>query len=149
MILKSKVWKNVNMKNSNPLNKSKRVSSMRRQTSALSTANSYVNGKILLKNHSSPKFENLSKGEISKCNELSLLKNNLKINDFKKFCFSANRPNSSKALYYYNYFNYSKKRKEKYEKERIKYIIKNTRILFTKTKNLDKIVRIKRVNSVG
>ena len=77
------------------------------------------------------------------------MKNNLKINDFKKFCFSANRPNSSKALYYYNYFNYSKKRKEKYEKERIKYIIKNTRILFTKTKNLDKIVRIKRVNSVG
>jgi len=148
MILKSKVWKNVNMKNHNPLNKSKRVSSMRRQTSALSTANSYVNGKILLKNHSSPKFENISKGEISKCNELSLLKNNLKINDFKKFCFSANRPNSSKALYYYNYFNYSKKRKEKYEKERIKYIIKNTRILFTKTKNLDKIVRIKRVKSV-
>ena len=148
MIIKSKVWKNVNMKNSNPLNKSKRVSSMRRQTSALSTANSYVNGKFLLKNHSSPKFENVSKGEISKCNELSLLKNNLKINDFKKFCFSANRPNSSKALYYYNYFNYSKKRKEKYEKERIKYIIKNTRILFTKTKNLDKIVRIKRVKSV-
>ena len=149
LILKNKVWKNVNNKNYIILNKSKKVSSIRRQTSALSTANSYVNRKPLVKNSSEPRIENISKGEITKCNEYSLLKNNLKINDFKKFCFSANRPNSSKALYYYNYFNYSKKRKEKYEKERIKYIIKNTRILFTKTKNLDKIVRIKRVNSVG
>ena len=149
LILKNKVWKNVNNKNYFILNKSKKVSSIRRQTSALSTANSYVNRKPLVKNSSEPRIENISKGEITKCNEYSLLKNNLKINDFKKFCFSANRPNSSKALYYYNYFNYSKKRKEKYEKERIKYIIKNTRILFTKTKNLDKIVRIKRVNSVG
>ena len=149
LILKNKVWKNVNNKNYIILNKSKKVSSIRRQTSALSTANSYVNRKPIVKNSSEPRIENISKGEITKCNEYSLLKNNLKINDFKKFCFSANRPNSSKALYYYNYFNYSKKRKEKYEKERIKYIIKNTRILFTKTKNLDKIVRIKRVNSVG
>ena len=149
LILKNKVWKNVNNKNYIILNKSKKVSSIRRQTSALSTANSYVNRKPLVKNSSEPRIENISKGEITKCNEYSLLKNNLKISDFKKFCFSANRPNSSKALYYYNYFNYSKKRKEKYEKERIKYIIKNTRILFTKTKNLDKIVRIKRVNSVG
>ena len=149
LILKNKVWKNVNNKNYFILNKSKKVSSIRRQTSALSTANSYVNRKPIVKNSSEPRIENISKGEITKCNEYSLLKNNLKINDFKKFCFSANRPNSSKALYYYNYFNYSKKRKEKYEKERIKYIIKNTRILFTKTKNLDKIVRIKRVNSVG
>ena len=149
LILKNKVWKNVNNKNYFILNKSKKVSSIRRQTSALSTANSYVNRKPIVKNSSEPRIENISKGEITKCNEYSLLKNNLKISDFKKFCFSANRPNSSKALYYYNYFNYSKKRKEKYEKERIKYIIKNTRILFTKTKNLDKIVRIKRVNSVG
>ena len=149
LILKNKVWKNVNNKNYIILNKSKKVSSIRRQTSALSTANSYVNRKPIVKNSSEPRIENISKGEITKCNEYSLLKNNLKISDFKKFCFSANRPNSSKALYYYNYFNYSKKRKEKYEKERIKYIIKNTRILFTKTKNLDKIVRIKRVNSVG
>ena len=148
LILKNKVWKNVNNKNYIILNKSKKVSSIRRQTSALSTANSYVNRKPIVKNSSEPRIENISKGEITKCNEYSLLKNNLKINDFKKFCFSANRPNSSKALYYYNYFNYSKKRKEKYEKERIKYIIKNTRILFTKTKNLDKIVRIKRVKSV-
>ena len=149
LILKNKVWKNVNNKNYIILNKSKKVSSIRRQTSALSTANSYVNRKPIVKNSSEPRIENISKGEITKCNEYSLLKNNLKISDFKKFCFSANRPNSSKALYYYNYFNYSKKRKEKYEKERIKYIIKNTRILFTKTKNLDKIVRLKRVNSVG
>ena len=149
LILKNKVWKNVNNKNYFILNKSKKVSSIRRQTSALSTANSYVNRKPIVKNSSEPRIENISKGEITKCNEYSLLKNNLKISDFKKFCFSANRPNSSKALYYYNYFNYSKKRKEKYEKERIKYIIKNTRILFTKTKNLDKIVRLKRVNSVG
>ena len=149
LILKNKVSKNVNNKNYIILNKSKKVSSIRRQASALSTANSYVNRKPIVKNSSEPRIENISKGEITKCNEYSLLKNNLKISDFKKFCFSANRPNSSKALYYYNYFNYSKKRKEKYEKERIKYIIKNTRILFTKTKNLDKIVRIKRVNSVG
>ena len=149
VILKNKVWKNVNTKNYFILNKNKKVSSIRRQTSALSTANSFVNRKPIVKNSSAPRIENISRGEVTKCNELSLLKNNLKINDFKKFCFSTNRSNSSKALYYYNYFNYSKKRKEKYEKERIKYIIKNTRILFTKTKNLDKIVRIKRVNSVG
>ena len=149
VILKNKVWKNVNTKNYFILNKNKKVSSIRRQTSALSTANSFVNRKPIVKNSSAPRIENISRGEVTKCNELSLLKNNLKISDFKKFCFSTNRSNSSKALYYYNYFNYSKKRKEKYEKERIKYIIKNTRILFTKTKNLDKIVRIKRVNSVG
>ena len=38
-------------------------------------------------------------------------------------------------------------RKEKYIKGRNNYILKNTRILFTKTNKIDKIIRLKRVNS--
>jgi len=68
-------------------------------------------------------------------------------NNSKNYFFSTNRPNTSKFACFDNYFNYSKVSKEKYVRERINYIIKNTRMLFTKTKNLDKIVRIKRVNS--
>ena len=35
-----------------------------------------------------------------------------------------------------------------YIRERINYVIRNTRIIFTKTRNLDKIVRIRRENSI-
>ena len=148
IIIKNKVWKNVNMKNLYFVKQKKIVSNMRRPISMPSTGNS-LNKKDKVKNSPTPRIVNMSNVENNKYNDLSLLKNNFNKNKLKKFCFSSKRPYSSKMLYYYNYFNYSKKRKEKYEKERIKYIIKNTRILFTKTKNLDKIVRIKRVNSVG
>jgi hypothetical protein len=43
-----------------------------------------------------------------------------------------------------NSFDLSKKSKEKYVNNRVKYIIKNTRLFFTKTQNLDKIVRKRR-----
>ena len=66
-----------------------------------------------------------------------------------KFIFSAHRPSTSKSSYYSSYFNYIRNSKEKYVRERINYVIKNTRMAFTKSKNLDKIVRIKRTNSVG
>ena len=58
------------------------------------------------------------------------------------------KPSSSTKSFFRNqYIDSSKKIKEKYIKDRVKYIIKNTRILFTKSKNLDKIVRIKNINS--
>ena len=150
-IIKAKFGKNVNIKNWYVLKESRRISSMRRQTSVLSTANSNMNRRSRLNNSPTYRMEDISKGETNKYNEFSLLKlrYNISKNDFKNFYFSAKRPTTSKNLYYQNYLNYSKKSKEKYTRERIKYIIKNTRILFTKTKNLDKIVRIKRVNSVG
>ena len=106
---------------------------------------SYLNR---LSNCSTPRLDNITRVE-NKPNELSYLKNKLKKTYFKKYAFSSIRPNTSKSLYYANYFNYSKQSKEKYVKERIDYIIKNTRILFTKSKNLDNIVRIKKINSVG
>ena len=111
-----------------------------------SSGYSYLNR---LSNSSTPRLDNITRGENSKPNELTFLKNNFNKNYFKKFAVSSNRPNTSKSLYYANYFNYSKMSKEKYVKERINYIIRNTRILFTKRKNLDNIVRIKRINSVG
>ena len=97
-------------------------------------------------------FENISTEKINNNNnELSLLRiRSLSNNTFNKnFYFSTNRPNTSKSLLFSNNFDYDiKNRKEKYIRERINYVIKNTRIIFTKTRNLDKIVRIRRENSI-
>ena len=97
-------------------------------------------------------FENISSENINNNNnELSLLRiRSLSNNNFNKnFYFSTNRPNTSKSLLYSNNFDYDiKNRKEKYIRERINYVIRNTRIIFTKTRNLDKIVRIRRENSI-
>ena len=133
------------------LKQNQRWSSLPRQSSLLSTAsaNSYLTRNTRVNNSPIFRMDNITKGENNKFNDLTWLNHKWKKNDYKTFYFSDNRPNTSKSLYYYNYFNYSKKSKEKYTRERINYIIKNTRILFTKTKNLDKIVRIKRINSVG
>ena len=51
---------------------------------------------------------------------------------------------NSKSLIKNHRINSAKDRKEQYRNDRAKYIIKNTRLLFTKNKNLDKIVRKKK-----
>ena len=79
--------------------------------------------------------------ENKKVEEDRLLKSNLKY--YKNFHFLIKRPTSTKS----RDIDSNKSSKEKYTKNRVKYIIKNTRILFTKTKNLDKIVRMKRSTS--
>ena len=65
---------------------------------------------------------------------------------YKSIHFGSNRPLTSKS-FYRNYMDLSKSNKENYCKERVRYIIRNTRILFTKAKNFDKIVRVKKSNS--
>ena len=139
--------KNFNMKGSTFLHKAKNYSSMRKQTSMLSSVDSYVRRRIKGYNFPTPKMDNLSMAENNKYNELTLLGGNIFKNFLKKLNLSRNSPNSTRNICYNSYFNYLKKNKEKYEKERKNYIIKSTRILFTKTKNLDKIVRRKRLNS--
>ena len=61
----------------------------------------------------------------------------------------SNRPTTTKSFLRHQYFYSVQKSKEKYVNDRVKYIIKNTRILFTKNKNLEKIVRMKRSNSTS
>ena len=95
--------------------------------------------------------ENIPKEKNKKTCDSSLLRiRSLSNSNFNKtFYFSTNRPNTSKSFFFSNNLNYnSKKSKEKYIRERINYVIKNTRIMFTKTRNLDKIVRIRRENSI-
>ena len=46
-----------------------------------------------------------------------------------------------------SHIDFTRKSNEKYVKNRVRYIIKNTRLFFTKTHNLDKIVRKRRNNS--
>ena len=92
-------------------------------------------------------MDNLSLVENNKYNEVTMLGGNKFKNFIKKLNLSRNSPNSSRNICYNSHFNYLKKSQEKYEKERVNYVIKSTRILFTKTKNLDKIVRRKRLHS--
>ena len=75
---------------------------------------------------------------------LSTPKYNLK--KYKNNHFISNRPSTTKS-YYRNFIDLSKGNKENYSRERVRYIIRNTRILFTKSKNFDKIVRVKKSNS--
>ena len=120
---------------------------MRKQNSLLSSTDSYVKKKIKIYNFQTPKMDNLSLVENNKYNEVTMLGGNKFKNFIKKLNLSRNSPNSSRNICYNSHFNYLKKSQEKYEKERVNYVIKSTRILFTKTKNLDKIVRRKRLHS--
>ena len=139
-LLESQIlFKNVKTRNDN----SKRN---RKLSSISSTCHSNINRKR--KKISTIGLDNISKEENNKNSRLSLLRiRSLSNSSYNNFYFSAKRPTSSKSLYYANISN-SKKSKEKYVRERINYIIKNTRIIFTKNRDLDKIVRIKRVNSI-
>ena len=95
---------------------------------------------------------------IGKNNEKSLKKEDKKsgasssnpkfiLNKYRSFNFLSNRPSTTKSSIRNHYFDSAKRSKENYVNDRVKYIIKNTRILFTKNKNLDKIVRRKRSTS--
>ena len=129
------------------LKQAKNFSNMRKQNSLLSSTDSYVRKKIKIYNFQTPKMDNLSLAENNKYNEVTMLGGNKFKNFIKKLNLSRNCPNSSRNICYNSHFNYLKKSQEKYEKERVNYVIKSTRILFTKTKNLDKIVRRKRLHS--
>ena len=129
------------------LKQAKNFSNMRKQNSLLSSTDSYVKKKIKIYNFQTPKMDNLSLVENNKYNEVTMLGGNKFKNFIKKLNLSRNSPNSSRNICYNSHFNYLKKSQEKYEKERVNYVIKSTRILFTKTKNLDKIVRRKRLHS--
>ena len=129
------------------LKQAKNFSNMRKQNSLLSSTDSYVRKKIKIYNFQTPKMDNLSLVENNKYNEVTMLGGNKFKNFIKKLNLSRNSPNSSRNICYNSHFNYLKKSQEKYEKERVNYVIKSTRILFTKTKNLDKIVRRKRLHS--
>ena len=72
---------------------------------------------------------------------------NIKMRKIKNVYFSSQRPSTTKSFFINNNIDFKENSKEKYVKDRVKYIIKNTRILFTKTKNLDKIIRSKKNSS--
>ena len=83
------------------------------------------------------------------------LKENTKINEgtssekiyFKKINkinYSINRPSTTKFMNRNRFLELPKNSEEKYVQSREKYVLKNTRMFFTKNKNFDKIVRLKR-----
>ena len=123
---------------------------LKKSRSISSTGYSYLNKKSILNNTLiTTGLDDISRIENNKNNETSLLKNNITKINLSRLCSSRNSRNISKNRIYSERANILKRSKEKYIKSRKKYIIKNTRILFTKTKNLDKIIRIKRVSSAG
>ena len=145
----SKTGKNITM--NNYLFKLKKEKSFPKENlSIISTAHSRKNGKINVlskKTQFNLKIHNNNlKKENKKSDEHSLFKLNLK--NYKSHHILSKRPTTTKLLIKKNSDLYSsRKSKEKYVKDRVRYIIKNTRILFTKTKNLDNIVRRKKNHS--
>ena len=119
--------------------------------SFINTAHSPKNGtfndlkKVLEFSKSYKSNKNISKKEEIKYGEMP--KTNIIYNKIKNLHIIANRPSTTKSFLRHQYFDSVQKSKEKYVNDRVKYIIKNTRILFTKNKNLEKIVRMKRSNS--
>ena len=125
-LFKSKINKNIKKRNRNLL--SRKIAS----ASISCRSTSYLNRNSIINNfHTS---------------RLNSAKYNNEVN-LSSIYSSRNSLSISKGRNYYNYFDILKKSKEKYIKERNRYILKSTRIFFTKTKNFDKIVRLKRVNS--
>ena len=145
----SKAGKNITM--NNYLFKLKKEKSFPKENiSIISTAHSRKNGKINVLNKKMQINLNIHnnnlKKENKKSDENSLFKLNLK--NYKSYHILSKRPTTTKSLIKKNSdFESSRKSKEKYVKDRVRYIIKNTRILFTKTKNLDNIVRRKKNHS--
>jgi len=137
----SKSGKNITI-NNYLLRLNREKSNPKENLSLISTAHSRKNGNL----NDLKQF--LAFGKNS---ENNLKKENKKSGDayyfkIKKFNFLSKRPSTTKSFFSNYYIDYKKNNKEKYVKDRVRYIIKNTRILFTKTKNLDKIVR-RRKNS--
>ena len=143
----SKSGKNINLNNYlYKLNREKPL--IQENISMISTAHSRKNAKV----------NDLKRIlEINKNNEKVFKKdkksgetpgNKIYFNKIKNLHIKSNhRPSTTKSFMRNYYFSSVKKSKENYVNDRVKYIIKNTRLLFTKTKNLDKIVRMKRSNS--
>ena len=72
-------------------------------------------------------------------------KRKLNLKKYNNYQNISNRPSVAESMINLkNCFDLSKKSKEKYVNNRVRYIIKNTRLFFTKTQNLDKIVRKRR-----
>ena len=128
----------------------------RENISIISTAHSRKNGtindlkKVLEYSKSCKSIKNKkdeSKNEEKKCREMP--KTKIIYNKIKNLHIMSNRPATTKSFLRHQYFYSVQKSKEKYVNDRVKYIINNTRILFTKNKNLEKIVRMKRSNSTS
>ena len=123
---------------------------MKKSISISSSGYAYLNKKSTINNSLiTTGLDDISRMQSYKNNDTSLLKNNINKINLSRLCSSRNSRNISKKRNYSERFNILKKSSEKYIRNRRKYIIKNTRLLFTKTRNLDKIIRIKRVNSAG
>ena len=128
--------------------------------SIISTAHSRKNGtfndlKKVLENSKSYKSIKNKKDESKKEEQKEekksgeIPKTKIIYNKIKNLHIMSNRAATTKAFLRHQYFYSAQKSKEKYVNDRVKYIIKNTRILFTKNKNLEKIVRMKRSNSTS
>ena len=148
--LKSKNIININNKN-NYLNlrKNRRNFILTRSTSVPNKGYSCLNRRIIVSSYPNSRLNSISTLESNKNNNNNFFatKNIFNKIDFNNVCSSINCYNTTKPRYNPNNFDFLKKRKEKYIKGRNKYIIKNTRILFTKSKIIDKYIRLKRVNS--
>ena len=138
----SKTGKNINI-NNYLLELNKEKSFPKENLSIIKTAHSTKKGKMInfKKKIIFRKSNDILPKENKKVEEDRLLKSNLKY--YRNFHFFSKRPTGTKSPD----IDTNKSSREKYTKNRVKYIIKNTRILFTKTKNLDKIVRMKRSTS--
>lgn len=143
----SKSGKNITKNNYiNKLNREKPL--IQESISMISTAHSGKNAKI----HDMRKIFGLnqSKEKVSKKDKKSgeMSGNKIIFNKIKNLHFSSNLPPSTTQSFIRKHdISFIKKSNANYVNNRVKYIIKNTRLLFTKTKNLDKIVRMKRSNS--
>lgn len=125
----------------------------------------YITNKSTVKNNSSMISTALTRKNISiNKNEKIFkfmkadIKENTKINEgtsseknyFKKINkinYSIQRPLTTKYMNRNRLLEQAKNSEEKYVQSRERYVLKNTRIFFTKNKNFDKIVRLKRNNS--
>ena len=115
--------------------------------SLISTAHSRKNGKYTNLKKILPFETKISSSRKEDKKTGDAFYNNIKMRKIKNIHFSSQRPSTTKSFFSNNYIDYKKNSKEKYVKDRVKYIIKNTRILFTKTKNFDKIIRSKKNSS--
>ena len=98
------------------------------------------------KNEDVLKFKKVDFKENTKINVgTSSEKNYLK--KINKINFSIIHPSTTKFMNRNRLLEQPKNNEEKYVQSRERYVLKNTRIFFTKNKNFDKIVRLKRNNS--
>ena len=131
------------------INKNGKNINLQKYLNQLSRDTSFIKDNLSIKKspHSLEKFAiiDLKKNTTFKKNDDILSKDD----SFHKLTnkisiFASIKLINSKSLIKNHRINSAKDRKEQYRNDRAKYIIKNTRLLFTKNKNLDKIVRKKK-----